>query len=165
MKLKTGTIYVYYDFQIIFSATNESGSVFICLFADEEGSHLRYLCREISTSILVDLENNQKDIRSIFENPGKLYNLCLNDQSEEPIDAVETAENITPFLPEKDFFIGNQESRTPQKMKQYQDGLLEGEMKGIKKTARNALAKGISIELIHDITGLEIETIEQLAVS
>jgi hypothetical protein len=38
-------------------------------------------------------------------------------------------------------------------------------MRGIEKTAKNALAKGIAIDLIHDITGLEIETIEQLAIS
>jgi len=165
MKLKTGTIYIYYDFPIIFSATNESGSIFIYLFANGENSHLRYFCREISASILKDLENNQKDIRSIFESPGVRYNLCLNEQSEEPIEVKETIEDITPFLPEKDFFIGSQESRAPLKMKLYQDGLIEGEMRGIEKTARNALAKGMAIDLIHDITGLEIKTIEQLAVS
>jgi len=165
MKLKTETVYIYYDFPIIFSATNEGGGIFICLFADEEDTYLRYFCREVSASILADLENNQKDIRSIFETPGKLYSLCLNAHSEEPVEAVETTEDITPFLPEKDFFIGVHENRTPQTTKQYQDGLLEGEMRGIKKTARNALAKGMPVDLIHDITGLEIETIEQLAVS
>jgi len=165
MKIKTKNIYVYYDYPIIFSAANESGSIFICLFTDEEGSRLRYICREISASILVDLENNQKDIRSIFESPGKLYNISLNAQSEEPLEAIESTEDITSFLPEKDFFIGSQESRTHQKIKLYQDGLLEGEMRGIQKTAKNALAKGIAIDLIHDITGLEIEAIEQLAVS
>jgi hypothetical protein len=120
MKLKTETIYVYYDFPIVFSATNESDNIFICLFANEEDSHLRYFCREVSASILADLENNQNDIRSVFESPGKQYCLCLNAQSEEPIEAVETTEDITPFLPEKDFFIGGQ---TPQTTKYYQDAL------------------------------------------
>jgi len=165
MKLKTGTIYFYNDYPIIFSATNAEGNIFICLFADESNSHLRYFCRVISTSTLFDLESNRKDIRSIFENPGKLYSLCLNAQSEEPIEAIETTEDITPFLPEKDFFIGGQEKAILQTMKHYKDGLLEGEIKGIKKTAKNALAKGISLDLIHDITGLEIKEIEQLAVS
>ena len=165
MKLKTGTIYIYYDFPIIFSATNEEGIIFICLFAEEADSCLKYFCKEVSFSLLADLENNKNDIRSIFETPGKLYSFNLNAQSEEPIEVIETTEDITPYLPEKDFYIGNQEITTFQTMKYYQDGLLEGEMKGIKKTARNALAKGISLDLIHDITGLEIKEIEQLAVS
>jgi hypothetical protein len=146
VKFKTRTVYIYYDYPIIFSAVNEEGNLFIFLFANEENSNLRYLCREISSSMHADLENNQKDIRSIFESPGKLYSLYLNAYSEEPIEVVETTENITPFLPEKDFFIGVHESKTSQIIKLYYDGLLEGEMRGIKKTARNALAKGIAIE-------------------
>jgi hypothetical protein len=165
MKLKTRTIYINYDFPIVFSATNEKGNYFVCLFTGETDTYLKYFCREISSFILADLEDNRRDIRSIFENPGKLYSLCLNAQSEEPVEAIETTEDVTPFLPEKDLFIGVHERITPQTVKYFQDGLLEGEMIGIEKTARNALAKGMSIELIHDITGLEIETIEQLAAS
>jgi hypothetical protein len=115
MKLKTRTVYIYYDFPIIFSATNEEGNIFICFFADESDSCLKYFCKEISYSILTDLENNRKDIRSIFENPGKLYSFNLNAQSEEPVEAVETSEAITQFLPEKDLFIGGAyKSETPQ---------------------------------------------------
>jgi len=110
MKLKTGTIYIHYDFPIIFSAANEEGNLFICLYAEEADSGLRYLCREVSSSLLADLENNRKDIRSIFEKPGKLYSLSLNAQSEEPIEVVETTEDITSILPERDFYIGNRES-------------------------------------------------------
>ena len=165
MKLKTRTIYINYDFPIVFSATNDKGNYFVCLFSEEADTHLRYFCREVSSFILAALEDNRKDIRSIFECPGKLYSLCLNAQSEEPVEAVETTEDITPFLPENDLFIGIHERITPQTIKYFQDGLLEGEMKGIEKTARNALAKGMSIELIHDITGLEIEKIQQLAAS
>jgi len=165
MKLRTRTIYINYDHPIVFSATNEKGSYFVCLFMNETEAYLKYLCREVSSFVLADLEDNRKDLRSVFENPGKLYHLCLNSKSEEPVEAVETTEDIAPFLPEKDLFIGNHERITPQIIKYFQDGLLEGEMKGIEKTARNALAKGIAIELIHDITGLEIKTIEQLAAS
>ena len=50
------------------------------------------------------------------------------------------------------------------------EGIKEGMRKGIRdgkkeekiETARNALAKGISPELIHDITGLDIEIIKSL---
>jgi len=164
MNLKTGTIYVYYDFPIIFSATNEDGDIFICLFAEEKNTNLRYFCINISSTLLFDLENNQKDIRSIFEKPNKLYSFFLNTQAENPVEAIETTEDITPFLPEKDLYIGIHERMKLQTMKYYQDGLLEGEIIGIEKTAKNALAIGIPIELIHDITGLEIKTIEQLAV-
>jgi hypothetical protein len=114
MKLKTRTVYVYYDFPIIFSATDEEGDIFICLFADETDSYFKYFCREVSFSLLKDLECNKRDIRSIFESPGKLYTLCLNAQSEEPVEAVETSEDITSLLPEKGFFIGIHESKTPQ---------------------------------------------------
>jgi hypothetical protein len=114
MKLKTGNIYIYYDFSIIFSATNEGGSIFICFFADEEESHLRYFCREVSASILAGLESNQKDIGSIFESPGKLYSLCLNANSEEPLDAVETTEDITPLIfPKKASFSESMKTSYP----------------------------------------------------
>ena len=112
MKLKTGTIYIHYDFPIIFSATNEEGNIFICLFANEKNSGIKYFCKEVSSSLLADLENNRKDIRTIFEKPEKLYSISLNAQSEEPIEAVETTEDITAILPEKDLFIGNRESGT-----------------------------------------------------
>ena len=39
----------------------------------------------------------------------------------------------------------------------------EGWEEGREDIARNALAKGVSLELIHDITGLEIETIKNLS--
>jgi len=109
MKLKTGNIYIYYDFPIIFSATNEEGNIFICLFANETDSCLRYLCREVSSSLFADLENNRIDIRSIFESSEKIYSIILNAQSEEQIEAVETTENISSFLPDKDLYIGGQE--------------------------------------------------------
>jgi predicted transposase/invertase (TIGR01784 family) len=46
------------------------------------------------------------------------------------------------------------------------DGHAEGLTKGIAQekleVARNALAKGLSVEMIHEITGLDIETIKSL---
>jgi len=114
MKLKTGTVYAYYDFPIVFSATSEEGNVFVCLIAEETDSYLRYLCKEVSSSALVDLENNRRDIRSIFETPEKLYSLCLNASSEDLVEIVETSEDISPFLPEEGFFIGSRKNSTPQ---------------------------------------------------
>ena len=38
----------------------------------------------------------------------------------------------------------------------------EGLKEGREAVARNALAKGLSLELIHDITGLDIEAIKSL---
>ena len=38
----------------------------------------------------------------------------------------------------------------------------EGCNEGIEATARNALAKGFSVEVVHDITGLNMETIQRL---
>jgi len=42
-------------------------------------------------------------------------------------------------------------------------GMEQGMKQGMEEAARNALAKGLPIEIIHDITGLDIETIERLA--
>jgi hypothetical protein len=114
MKLKVKDIYVYYDFPIIFSAVNEDGDTFICLFAEETDSHLRYICAKISPTTLFELENNQKDIRAVFENPEKVFNLLLNAQSEEPVEVSETSEDITPFLPDEGLFIGTQRSEISQ---------------------------------------------------
>ena len=44
-------------------------------------------------------------------------------------------------------------------------GREEGMEKGKKETARNALAEGVSIELVQKITGLDLETIKNLAQS
>jgi predicted transposase/invertase (TIGR01784 family) len=41
-------------------------------------------------------------------------------------------------------------------------GMKKGMKEGMEKTARNALAKGLPIEVIHDITGLDIKTIKQM---
>ena len=41
-------------------------------------------------------------------------------------------------------------------------GMTEGMEKSQKETAINALAKGLSPELIHSITGLDLETIRSL---
>ena len=42
-------------------------------------------------------------------------------------------------------------------------GIEKGMEKGVEKTARNALAKGLSAEMISDITGLDLEAIKKLA--
>ena len=44
-----------------------------------------------------------------------------------------------------------------------EEGLEKGLEEGLEKAARNALAKGSSIEYVHDITGLDKETIKNLA--
>jgi len=43
-----------------------------------------------------------------------------------------------------------------------EEGLERGMEEGLEKTARNALAKGLPLELIHDLTGLDMETITNL---
>ncbi|MCL2601819.1 MAG: Rpn family recombination-promoting nuclease/putative transposase [Treponema sp.] len=45
-----------------------------------------------------------------------------------------------------------------------EEGREEGREDGLEISARNALAKGYPLEVIHDITGLNIETIERLQV-
>jgi hypothetical protein len=117
MRLKLNETYTYYDFPIIFSALDEGGNTFICLFAEETASHLRYICVQISQTTLMELEHNQRDTRSLFAHPKKVFNLLLNSESEEPVEVVETSEDITPFLPEKDLFIGKSQEEIAQSVK------------------------------------------------
>jgi predicted transposase YdaD len=44
-------------------------------------------------------------------------------------------------------------------------GLEKGLEQGLETAARNALAEGASIEFVNKITGLDIETIKQLAIA
>jgi predicted transposase/invertase (TIGR01784 family) len=46
-----------------------------------------------------------------------------------------------------------------------EEGREEGIVKGREEVARNALAKGIPIELIHDITGLDEEALKHIRAS
>ena len=46
-----------------------------------------------------------------------------------------------------------------------EEGMEKGREEGREDVARNAIAKGLPVELIHDITGLEIELIESFASS
>jgi hypothetical protein len=60
------------------------------------------------------LDHNQRDIRSLFIRPEKVFNLLLNAESEEPVEVVETQDDITLFLPEKDLFIGKSQEEIAQ---------------------------------------------------
>jgi len=44
-----------------------------------------------------------------------------------------------------------------------EEGLEEGREEGQEKIVLNALAKGFSIEMIHELTGIEIKTIQELS--
>jgi predicted transposase/invertase (TIGR01784 family) len=57
---------------------------------------------------------------------------------------------------------GREEARKEGIVQGIEQGLEQGLEKGIVLTARNALAKGLPMELIHDITGLDVETIKSL---
>jgi len=44
-------------------------------------------------------------------------------------------------------------------------GRVQGRIQGLETVARKAMVKGLPVDVIHDITGLDIEMIKQLAVS
>jgi len=44
----------------------------------------------------------------------------------------------------------------------YEEGIEKGREEGLEETARNALAQGLSIEIVQKITGLDMETIKNL---
>jgi predicted transposase YdaD len=46
-----------------------------------------------------------------------------------------------------------------------EDGWERGREEGLEKAARNAIMKGLSIDVIHDITGLDTDTIKNLGTS
>jgi hypothetical protein len=104
MRLKPKETFIYYDFPILFSASDENGNTFICLFAEETMSNLRYICTPISP--LTDLKSghDELDIRTIFGDSEKVFNLLLNSETEF-MEAIETQEDITPFLPTEQLSI------------------------------------------------------------
>jgi hypothetical protein len=117
MKLKAEKIYIYYDVPIVFSASNrENDDIFICLFADETDASIKYHCAPVSRDILGELERNEKDVRSVFESPGKKYSVLVNANSRDNLEAIEFAEDVTPFLPEDGLFIGGLESEAVQEI-------------------------------------------------
>jgi predicted transposase/invertase (TIGR01784 family) len=60
---------------------------------------------------------------------------------------------------------GKAEGRAEGMEKGIQQGMEKGRAEGLEATARNAMAKGLPVDVISDITGLDIETIKQLSVS
>ncbi|MDR2700824.1 MAG: hypothetical protein LBB72_00170 [Spirochaetaceae bacterium] len=44
----------------------------------------------------------------------------------------------------------------------YEEGMEDGIEKGLAIAAQKAIGKGLSVEMIHDITGLDLETIQRL---
>ena len=61
---------------------------------------------------------------------------------------------------------GERKGEIKGRLKGRQEGRLEGRLeglgKGLETAARNALAKGYTFEQVHEITGLDIKTIETL---
>ena len=62
---------------------------------------------------------------------------------------------------EEGFEKGREEGRE----KGLEEGREEGREEGMEIAAKNALVKGLPIEVIHDITGLDIEAIKLLALN
>jgi hypothetical protein len=108
MKLRKKDIYDYYDIPLLYSAVDEKNNIFICLYADESETAIRYICTQVSSATLKQLEHNDKDIRALFEIPEFkiLYTVYLNNESEKSAEAIETTEDITRFLPDQGLFIG-----------------------------------------------------------
>jgi len=57
---------------------------------------------------------------------------------------------------------GVTEGREEGRIQGVAEGLTEGMAKAKLETAKSALTKGLSVEIIHEITGLDIETIKNL---
>ncbi|GHV04714.1 hypothetical protein FACS189485_10600 [Spirochaetia bacterium] len=115
MKLRTSEVFIYYDFPLVFSSKGEDGKDFLCIFIEETKDNLRYLCAPVSPVTLMKLQHNDKDVRSVFEyKEGTILNLLLNAESEEPVEATETEEDISRFLPDEGLFIGPDNSKAPQ---------------------------------------------------
>jgi len=96
------------------------------------------------------------------EKRGKIIEII--NQEEGIAMAVETLVNIT-----QDEVEYARMSNLIKSQLDYQSGMVgakrEGRQEGIYEIARNALIKGLPIDVIHDITGLDKETLEQLAMN
>ena len=70
--------------------------------------------------------------------------------------------NYISYAQEKGRAEGKAEGRAEGRAEGLAEGEVIGETKGIHKTARNMKAKGISMEMIMECTGLSVEEIERL---
>ena len=80
-----------------------------------------------------------------------------NDCREENISTMVTERDIRNYIS-----YAQEKGRAEGKAEGRAQGLAEGEVKGIHKTARNMKAKGISVEMIMECTGLSAEEIGSL---
>jgi len=102
-------------------------------------------------SFLEEFGNKEEAIKAAIKYCQK--HDIINDFLE--VHGSEVLNMITEWNTEDAIAFAREESR--------EEGLQEGREEGLEIAARNALAKGLPIEVIHDITGLDLETIKQLA--
>jgi predicted transposase/invertase (TIGR01784 family) len=115
----------------------------------------QYLTDEDKRAKIIEIINNEEGIAMAAETLGNFT------QSE-----VEYIRQLYQLKRELDYQNDTawerEEAREEGHAKGLEEGRTEGREEGVLMTARNALVKGISIETIKEITGLNLDTIEKL---
>ena len=105
-KLKALEILDYYDYPLLFIAEDEQEKPFLCMLVDESDS-LEYLIVRTSFDTIERLKHNEKDIRSIFEQPkdNAYYVAKLNSETDRWFEATDIPrQEICRYFPEMGAF-------------------------------------------------------------
>jgi hypothetical protein len=125
--------------------------------SDQENLWLKSLTKGLQASSLDSiLEEVQK--RGNKAQLGAYLTMLFRANRKELSEGINMARNRLPTLEE----VFDEVGLTPRMIER---GRIKGLEQGLETAARNALAEGASIEFVNKITGLDIETLEQIAKS
>ncbi len=110
MKLKAIEILDYYDYPLLFIAENDKKHTFLCMLVDET-DYLEYLVVESTASDIEKMKNNEKDIRSIFEESAdnKYYYAKMNSKTDKwfQIDPI-SQKDVIQYFPDRGVFLSEE---------------------------------------------------------
>ena len=108
MKLHTEKIIEWYDYPVVFIASDESGNQkFICVFYKEEHDSIHYIVSPLSSTELINLMLNYVDLRTHFLTKLPLLSECILKDDENSFFETKKIKNISlDILPAENIFIG-----------------------------------------------------------
>ncbi len=108
MKLHTVKVIEWYDYPVVFIASNESGNQkFLCVFYKEEKNSIHYIVSPLSSTELIKLMFNYLDLRTHFLTKLPFLYECILKDDENSFFEIKRIKNISlDILPAENIFIG-----------------------------------------------------------
>lgn len=108
MKLHIVKVIEWYDYPVIFIASDESGNQkFLCVFSKEEKNSIHYIVSPISSTELIKLMFNYLDLRTHFLTKLPFLYECFLKDDEDSSFEIKRIKNISfDTLPVENIFIG-----------------------------------------------------------